>query len=119
MGGESSLGAKVSGISLLIISPASNAHFSDVKRREYFNIGEKILEKARHWALAGGAQNESSGENGEAFCEKAAGEEVIISRRSLFCAISHDMLLQWRGSKYKYKYEYKCKYNYKYRYKYK
>ena len=72
MGGESSLGAKVSGISLLIISPASNAHFSDVKRREYFNM-EKILEKARHRAMAcWGAQNESSVENGKAFCEKAA-----------------------------------------------
>ena len=61
--------------SLFWSSPASNAHFSDVKRREYFNIGEKIPEKARHWALAGGAQNESSGENGEAFCEKAAGRK--------------------------------------------
>ena len=89
MGGESSLGAKVSGISLLIISPASNAHFSDVKRREYFNM-EKILEKARHRAMAcWGAQNESSVENGKAFCEKAAGEEAIISW-SLFCAISPD-----------------------------
>ena len=36
-----------------------------------------------------GAQNESSVENGKAFCEKAAGEEAIISW-SLFCAISPD-----------------------------
>ena len=104
MGGESSLGAKVSGISLLIISPASNAHFSDVKRREYFNIvGGKLRESASldtlGWCGGGGAQNESSVENGKAFCEKAAGEEVIISRRSLFCAISPDTLLQRRRSK--------------------
>ena len=51
---------------------------------------EKILEKARHRAMAcWGAQNESSVENGKAFCEKAAGEEAIISW-SLFCAISPD-----------------------------
>ena len=51
---------------------------------------EKIPEKARHRAMAcWGAQNESSAENGKAFCEKAAGEEAIISW-SLFCAISPD-----------------------------
>ena len=53
MGGESSLGAKVSGISLLIISPASNAHFSDVKRREYFNIVGGKIERKRVVGHAG------------------------------------------------------------------
>ena len=37
------------------------------------------------WCGGGGAQNESSVENGKAFCEKAAGEEVIISRQPVLC----------------------------------
>ena len=83
MGGESSLGAKVSGISLLIISSIKCPLFRR-KTPRIFQHRRKIPEKARHWTLAGGAQNESSGENGEAFCEKAAGEEVIISPAACF-----------------------------------
>ena len=50
--------------------------------------GEKLRESASldtlGWCGGGGAQNESSVENGKAFCEKAAGEEVIISSAACF-----------------------------------
>ena len=89
MGGESSLGAKVSGISLLIISSIKCPLFRRKTPRIFQHCwGEKLRESASldtlGWCGGGGAQNESSVENGKAFCEKAAGEEVIISPAACF-----------------------------------
>ena len=89
MGGESSLGAKVSGISLLIISSIKCPLFRRKTPRIFQHCwGEKLRESAwldtLGWCGGGGAQNESSVENGKAFCEKAAGEEVIISSAACF-----------------------------------
>ena len=89
MGGESSLGAKVSGISLLIISSIKCPLFRRKTPRIFQHCwGEKLRESASldtlGWCGGGGAQNESSVENGKAFCEKAAGEEVIISSPACF-----------------------------------
>ena len=75
----------------------SSDHLSSIKcplfRRKTPRIfqhcwGEKLRESAwldtLGWCGGGGAQNESSVENGKAFCEKAAGEEVIISSAACF-----------------------------------
>ena len=87
---ERELGAKVSGhrISLLIISSIKCPLFRR-KTPRIFQHGKNSGESAPSGNGMLGAQNESSVENGKAFCEKAAREEAIISW-SLFCAISPD-----------------------------
>ena len=117
---ERELGAKVSGhrISLLIISSIKCPLFRRKTPRIFQHWRKNSRESAPLGTGRGGPKWIIRGEWGGVLW-KGCWEEVIIIRRSLFCAISPDMLLQWRGSKYKYKYEYKCKYNYKYRYKYK
>ena len=87
---ERELGAKVSGhrISLLIISSIKCPLFRRKTPRIFQHCwGKKLRESASLDTLGwcgGGAQNESSVENGKAFCEKAAGEEVIISSAACF-----------------------------------